>query len=690
MRSISTGSVLAVAAVATMAFAPAAHAADKAAAPAQKHAPTIDDVMRFKLIVGVEINPTGKDAVVQVQEYPGGPKWSKDLWRVVPGSAPVRLTTTGKTGGSYTYSPDGTRIAFAGERNGKQGIQVLPLAGGEAQTVLESPVQVDSLRWVGNRIYFTAAVLPKCGADLACTATAMEERAKGTSAMVYTELYHRPWNTWADGTHGALFAVPEAGGKVEPVAGGTFDVPPIPFGGREDYDVAADGTVVYTAKKVPDPHRSTNSDLYLVEGGKERVLTGDNPATDRAPRFSPDGTRIAYLAQAVLGFESDQWRLKMHDRRTGRTVTLAESIPDWIAEFEWTPDGRTIVFAVEEKGYQPLYAVEAREGAKPRRLTEKSVDRMRGIVAGDPRHVWVTRESMVQPPDLYRIDLSKPSSAQRLTDLNREALDTLELPRIEEVWWDGAEEGMGRRARVHAFLMMPAGPPPNGKWPLVIVVHGGPQGAWMNSFHPRWNPMALVGGGYAAVMPNPTGSVGYGQAFTNAVSKDWGGRPYEDLMRLLDVLSARPDIDGTRACAIGGSYGGYMANWMEAQTDRFKCLVSHAGPSFLEVKYGTTDELWFPEWDVGGTPWDNPEAYRHVSPSSYVKNFKTPMLVIHGANDFRVPLEQALFMFTALKSRGVESKLVVFPDEDHFVVKPHNRKFWYDTVNDWLKGHMKP
>lgn len=671
-------------------LAPAAAAAGvPAPAPgaSPRHAPTIDDVMRMRVIVGLEASPTGGDAVIQIQEYAGGPKWLKDLWRVVPGQEPKRLTTGGRTGGSYAYSPDGTRLVFAGERNGRQGLQILPLEGGEARTALETPFPVDNVRWVGRRLYFTASVLPACGADFDCTTRALDERAKGTSALVYTELYHRPWNTWADGTHSVLFSVPEDGGKVEAFGDGTFDVPPIPFGGREDYDVARDGAVVYTAKKV-DPWKSTNTDLFLVEGGREARITA-NPAADRAPRFSPDGRLVAFLAQETPGFESDQWRLRVYDRATRETLTLAESVENWIAEFDWTPDGGSIVFSVEEQGYQPLYIVQASKGAAARRLTDRTMDRRLVIPSGGGRYAWVTRESMVQPPDLYRIDLkSKAPAGQRLTDLNREALASLKLPRIEEVWWDGAESAPGQRARIHAFLALPADPAPGGKWPLVMVVHGGPQGAWMNSFHPRWNPLGLVGHGLAVVMPNPTGSVGYGQAFVNAVSKDWGGRPYEDLMRLLDVLSQRPDIDGSRACAIGGSYGGYMANWMEAKTDRFKCLVSHAGPSMPEVMYGTTDELWFPEWDVGGTPWDNPDAYRKVAPASYVKDFRTPMLVVQGANDFRVPLEQALFMFTALKTRGIEAKLVVFPDEDHFVVKPYNRKFWYDTVTDWLTAHL--
>jgi dipeptidyl aminopeptidase/acylaminoacyl peptidase len=275
-----------------------------------------------------------------------------------------------------------------------------------------------------------------------------------------------------------------------------------------------------------------------------------------------------------------------------------------------------------------------------------------------------------------------------VTDLNREALAGLAMPKVEEVWYDGADVGGGKRQRVHAFLVKPAAADAAKKAPLVVMIHGGPQGAWLNGFHSRWTPLPLASAGMAVAMPNPTGSTGYGQAFVNAISKDWGGKCYQDILALLDHAATLPGIDASRACAMGGSFGGYMTNWIEGHTDRFKCLISHAGPSDLAAKYGTTDELWFPEWDIGGTPWDNPEAYAKWSPTTYAKSFKTPMLVIHGANDFRVPLEQALVMFTYLRRQGVEAKLVVFPDENHFVARPLNRKFWYDTVSDWLSSHL--
>jgi len=263
------------------------------------------------------------------------------------------------------------------------------------------------------------------------------------------------------------------------------------------------------------------------------------------------------------------------------------------------------------------------------------------------------------------------------------------MPKVEEVWYDGAVVGEGKRQRVHAFLVRPPDAEAGRKYPLVVMIHGGPQGAWLDGFHSRWTPLGIASRGFVVAMPNPTGSTGYGQAFVAAVSKDWGGRCYEDVIAFLDHAAAMEGVDATRACAMGGSFGGYMTNWIEGHTDRFKCLISHAGPSSLAAKYGTTDELWFPEWDIGGTPWENADAYAKWSPHAYAKSFKTPMLVIHGANDFRVPIEQALVMFTYLRRQGVEAKLVVFPDETHFVSKPLNRVLWYDTVVRWLEAHLK-
>lgn len=647
---------------------------------------TIDDVQRFRVIVNVSANPVGSDLVVQVMDYDGGPTYLMDLWWIRPGSNPVRLTTGGATKGSYAYAPDGKSIVFAGTRNGKQGIQKLPLGGGEAETLAELALPVSNLRYVGDRITFTAGVFPDCKADFNCTAQRHKTVATGTSARVYTELGYRPWNSWADGTHSALFSMNPATGAVEELAVGEFDVPLAPFGGLDDYAVSPDGKVVYySAKKVADPFVSTNDDIFEIADGTTRKIT-ENAASDRTPKFSPDGRWVAYLAQSVPGFESDRIRLKLYDRKTGEHSTLTDSLDNWVMEFVWAPDGQSLIATIGEQGHLLLYQIPLDKALAPKRLSGRFVDRH--LAVGGDGGLYFTRETFTQLPELHRMDLAT-GEVVKLTDFNGPILAELAMPTVEEIWWDGALKLDGTRNRVHGFLLKPAGVESKKPLPLVVMIHGGPQGAWNNAFHPRWTPLGVVGHGYAVALPNPTGSFGYGQDFVNGVSKDWGGKAFDDIMAMMEFLKGKAGVDVSRACAMGGSYGGYMTNWLEAKTDSFKCLISHSGVSHLEMEYSATDELWFPEWDIGGKPWENPEAYRKWSPMNYVRDFKTPMMVIHGANDFRVPLDQGIAMFQALRRTGIDAKLVVYPDEDHFVNRPVNRKFWYDTVVEWLDKYTK-
>ncbi len=648
---------------------------------------SIEDIMGLDMLGAV--TPDAKGGVIlQITTWDGGERFLRDLWYLAPSGEMSQLTFGGTGGGSHALSPDGKSLAFYGKRNGVDGIHVLPLSGREARTLMALPVYADNLRWAANGIFFTAPVFPDCAADFKCTTDRHEQVAKGTSALVYEELYYRPWNTWADGTHNGLFLLNVGDNSVKAIAVGKFDVPPIPFGGPEDYDVSKDGkVVVYAAKKVDDPWISTNDDIFEVVDGVEQNLTAANLASDRAPRLSPDGSKIAFASQAIPGFESDRIRLKILDRKTGDIITIADSINNWILGFQWLPDGKSLVVLTEEEGHLPLYKVEAKKGGSATRLGGRYVYKS-PVVTADGKSVLATRQTMLDPPDLYKIDL-KTGKETRLTNLNREKLAGLELPKVEEIRWEGTVID-GKAQPVHGFLVVPPQASKATPLPLVVFIHGGPQGSFLNSYHPRWNPLPFAAQGFVVALPNPTGSTGYGQDYVNNISRHWGDRPYEDIMNMVEVLSERPEIDGTKVCAMGGSYGGYMANWMEAKAgERFKCLVSHAGPSDLAAKYGTTDELWFPEWEIGGTPWDVPGEFKKWSPVTYAKDFKTPMLIIHGANDFRVSLEQAQIMFQTLRRVGVKSKLVVFPDEDHFINRPVNRRFWYHTIEDWLRTHLK-
>ncbi|NOZ02851.1 MAG: S9 family peptidase [Deltaproteobacteria bacterium] len=658
---------------------------------AAPHPVTIDDVMRMRIITDLKANPAGQGVIIQVRRYEGGDSFKSDLWLARPGTAPVRLTLNGHGAGAYAWSPDGRSVAFVDEREDGTGIRLLSLGGGESSLLKALPVDVGNLRWVGGRIFFTAMVFPDCGADLECTRKRLDDRKDGPSGLVYDDLMYRQWNFWRDGRRSNLFALNTESGAVEVVASGAFDTPPIPFGGLTDYSVSPDGkAVAYTAKKVKDPAISTNDDIYEVVNGKVTRLT-DNPAYDGNPVYSPDGKWIAYLSQEIPGFESDKVRLRLYDRSGGTSVTLAEGLDNWVTEMVWSRDSKELFLSVEEQGHRLLYRVAAVKGAKPMRMSGRYTDR-RLALSGDGRVLYITRETMVDPPDVYGLELGQKMRIKetRLTNLNASALADIAMPKVEEVWYDGAKGEDGKRHRVHAFLAHPPLAKAGVKYPLVVMIHGGPQGAWHAAFHPRWTALGIAGHGFAVLMPNPTGSTGYGQDFINAVSKDWGGRCYEDIMALMDYAKKLKGVDADRACAMGGSFGGYMANWIEGHTDRFKCLISHAGVSNVASMYGSTDELWFPEWDVGGTPWGNPDAYKRWSPVNYAENFRTPMLVIHGQNDFRVPLEQGLNMFQLLRRLNVEAKLLYFPDESHFVSKPKNRAQWYGTVVEWLKKHLEP
>lgn len=638
---------------------------------------TIDDLMRLKIITGVSANPNGEGVVLCIQRYEGGDRFDRDLYMVIPNQKPMMLTYNAKGCGSFTWSEDGKYIAFTGSRGGKSGIFILPLTGGEPRLLLEAPIDIDNIRWKGDRIYFTAEVFLDCKHDLACTKEKLDK--KGTSALVYEDFFVRQWNVWRDGRYQGLFYAEiegEKANKINVIALGKYDVLPKIFGGVEDYTVGRDKSVIYTAKKIDSPSISTNDDLYeWVEGKDVQITHGEG--SDRMPKISPDDKLLAYISQKTGGYESDRWRLMVRDRKTGKEFEVSSSIDNWVMDFEWL--GEDLYVVLSEQGRRNLYKVSIKGKVGWKQIIKGGV--VKNLSVGN-NILYYTLESQTQPPDLYSFD-PKSQKITRLTDLNGDEIKGWAMPSIEEAWYEVSDKN---KRKVHVFFVKPK---IRGKrLPLVVMIHGGPQGAFEDSFFLRWNPIPIASQGFIIAMPNITGSIGYGQRYVESVSKDWGGAPFKDIMGLLYYAQQLPDVDTERVCAMGGSYGGYLVNWIEGHSDRFRCLISHAGPSNLTSKYGSTDELWFPEWDIGETPWSNPKEYEKWSPLTYAKSFKTPLLIIHGANDFRVPVEQALEMFTAMKRQGLKVKMVIFPDEDHFVNKPLNRKFWFETVIQWLTEHL--
>ncbi len=658
---------------------------------------TIDDFQRLRIIKDFKITPD-KDVVLSIRDFESNTNFSYDFY-ILREKKLTRITFEGKAGGSFDVSANSNMLYYIYTKDNKTALYSISLNGGESRQIMEFPIPVDNIKVyksLGKEyLLFSANILPECLRDeLKCTKEGTEEQKKITSAYVYDSLYFRPWNFYRDKTRSAIFSLDIEKRSYQKVISGDFDVPTLPFGGAEDFDISSDGRyIVYTAKKVKNIAESTNNDIYEYDTTlKSDIKISTSSGSDSHPKYSPDGNYIAFLTQKTDGFESDKIELAIYEKKAKRINVLTSHIDNWVESFEWSSDSKGIFAIVEERGYRTLYYIPLSNPKDSFRLTER--ENIKKIVV-DKNMIILSKDSMLYPADLYSakisFDINKKSllKQERLTDLNADIYKNKDLPDLFDITYSGAKRRDGSYNEVQAFVLKPKGIKSGEKRPAIVVIHGGPQGSWLNSFHPRWNGLIFASIGYVVVMPNITGSTGFGQNFVNEVSKDWGGAPYEDIMGLFSYFDKSNLADSNRVCAIGGSYGGYMTNWILGQTDRFKCLVSHAAPFNLISKYGSTDELWFPEWEFGGTPWTNREMYEKFSPHNYVKNFKTPTLIIHGANDFRVPLEQALQAFTYLQKMNVPSKVIIFPDEDHFIKKANNQRFWYNEVLSWIKEHLK-
>jgi dipeptidyl aminopeptidase/acylaminoacyl peptidase len=602
----------------------------------------------------------------------------------VAGGAARQLTSSpGASSSSPVWSPDGRQLAFVSGRGG-DGAQVwlLPVDGGEARqlTRLEGGASMPVWSRDGRQLLVASQVWPE-GDALADRMKRLSE--SGSSAMIYDELMYRHWDEWEDGKRSHVFIVDVATGAARDLTPGPYDTPPISLGGAQDYDLSPDGRELAFVRNVDVPTAvGTGNDIWLVavDGGEPRRLT-ESAANDVAPQYSPDGRWLAYLAMERPGFEADRQRIMLFDRRSGEHRVLTDALDRSVDTFVWTPDSRSLFFLAQDEIHRSVYRV-AVSGGTVSQITRAAYISSLALTP-DGRSLVVGRQSSVLPNELFVLD-TNGRELRQLTRTNDALLSQLALQPAEPFWFDGAGG-----TRVQGFLIRPPDFDASRKYPVVYVVHGGPQGAWSDHFHYRWNGNMFAAPGYVAVLVNPRGSTGYGQQFTDEISGDWGGRVYEDLMLGLDhVLTTYPFTDGSRVAAAGASYGGYMMNWFLAKTDRFRALINHDGVYDLRSMYGATEELWFPEWEFRGMPWTNPEMYSRWNPSEHVENFSTPMLVIHGGLDYRVPLEQGLQVFTALRRQGVPARLLYFPDEGHWVLKPQNAMVWWETVYDWLDRYI--
>jgi dipeptidyl aminopeptidase/acylaminoacyl peptidase len=555
-------------------------------------------------------------------------------------------------------------------------------AGSQAKQVTSVSTEADGALWSpdGKNLVFVSEVYPDCSSDECNKRKLDEEKNSKVKARTYTALLYRHWDQWQGARRKHLFVISVDGGAMKDLTPGSRDVPPFSLGGPDDYAVSADGSELsYAANTDPFPAMSTNSDLWVVpiDGSREPRKVTENAGADNAPLYSPDGLYLAYRAQLRAGFESDRWRLAILDRLSGKVSILTEGLDRNVGSLTWSPDSKRLFFTAEDRGRSAVHMIPVTGGAsRPVVSGNSHIDDPQ--FTQDGKTMVYSEASGSRPAELYRA-ASGGGAPTALTKLNDDVLARRHLTPFEEFWVESVE-----RTRVHSFLVKPPDFKKDQKYPVLVLIHGGPQGAWAETWSYRWNPQIFAAAGFVVVMPNPRGSTGYGQKFTDEISGDWGGKVYDDIMAVVDHVEKQPWADPERLAAAGGSFGGYMVNWILGHSGRFKALVSHAGVYDLRSMAGETEELWFTAWEFGGMPWQSPDTHERWSPSGFAKEFRTPTLVIHGEQDFRVPMGQGLQLFTALQMQKVPSKLLLYPDEGHWIQKPQNTELWYRTFLDWI------
>jgi dipeptidyl aminopeptidase/acylaminoacyl peptidase len=664
---------------------------------AQQREPfSAEHLVRLQRVSAPALSPDGRTVVFNVRETDmEANRGRQDLWLLdleTKGARPVRLTTHAESDHSAQWSPDGQYIYFLSTRSGSSQVWRVPNGRGEAEQVTNLPVDIGSFRLAPNgaRIALTLDVFPECD-TLQCTSERLKKQESAVErGMTFDRIFVRHWDTWKDGRNSQLFVADiENGRAAEPISVSAeldADVPSKPFGDASEYTFSPDSAkIAFNARiKGKSEPWSTNFDIYEVgiDGSGLRNLTEDNPAWDAQPVYSPDGRYLAWRAMKRPGFEADRFHIVIADLKTGERRALTDAWDRSVATIEFSKDGRTLFATADHFGQHPLWSIDVKTG-KPTMLTGPG--RVESFSVGEKEIVY-SLASLKSPAELYAVTL-RNGDLRELPKINGETLAKLALGEPEQYTFLGAND-----ETVYAYVMRPANFDPKRRYPIAFIVHGGPQVSFGNAWSYRWNPQTYAGAGYGVVFVDFHGSPGYGQAFTDSISGDWGGKPLEDLQKgLAAALEKYPWLDGDRACALGASYGGYMINWIAGNWSQpFKCLVNHAGIFDGRAMAYTTEELWFDEWEHGGTPFDVPENFEKHNPLNHVTNWDTPMLVIHGQRDYRVPYAQGIATFTALQRRGIPSRLLIFPDENHWVLKPANSLQWHREVEAWLKKWTSP
>lgn len=655
--------------------------------PQSKRAISVDDLWAMKRIGSYEVSPDGETIAFSLTSFTfEANKGNSDIYLINSDGTNLRpFRNSEKNENEPKFSADGKSLAYT---MGGQ-IYVTSIDGKSEKQLTNIYTGASGFKWSsdGKKILFISSVYPDCTTQICNEEIDKAKEESKVKAKIFDQLMYRHWNDWRGDKRSHLFMLDvETGNFTDLNEGNSEDVPPPALGSSNDYNFSPDGNeVAFTMNPEFSTAISTNNDIFLLSltAPSSPKLISVSKGVDCQPVYSPDGKYLTWTSMKRPGFEADKKDIILYERKSGKMKNLTEDVDISVDDLIWSPNSKFIYFNADNEIYKSIYKLDVESGDID--LFHKENYNTGISISKDGSTLYFLKQRSNMPTEIYSLSTDGKNTLKQVTYINKDVLTNLETNSVETFWSDGAAG-----AKVQSILVKPPFFDPNKKYPMIFLIHGGPQGSWSDNFHYRWNYQMFASQGYVVVAPNPRGSTGYGQKFTDEISGDWAGKVYIDLMNAYDyAVKNFSFIDANNTFAAGASYGGYMINWIAGHTDKFNALVSHAGVFNLESMYGTTEELWFPEWEYGGTPWDKGEVYEKWSPHRYIHNAKTPVLVVHGAYDFRVSEEQAFQLFTSLQRLGVESKFLYFPDETHFVAKPQNSRLWWETVYSWFNKFLK-